>query len=289
MAENDIVIKFKKDNGNIFLESIEDNGETTPYTSEKPLLTVNENGSYSKVENPDLNDIITSSVEEEVRINKEDDNFDFSDVYNTTNEEVVGNPLIRREETKLPVVTPTAETSNELVVTPTAETSNELVVTPTAETSNAVVVPSTTEEVAAVSNQVIAEKTSTTEGQSNDCEQKFNKYNDEITNADCNTINKNWKKTYLAVHPDKNKHCGDASIKSFQLLTNKKEQCEQNINEQSVVEKDNKLLGDSIPLLEGGKKNRTKKSKKGGKKKTKRVRFIMTRKGRKNRKNKTRR
>ena len=43
MAENDIVIKFKKDKGNIFLESIEDNGETTPYTSEKPLLTVNEN------------------------------------------------------------------------------------------------------------------------------------------------------------------------------------------------------------------------------------------------------
>ena len=286
MAENDIVIKFKKDNGNIFLESIEDNGETTPYTSEKPLLTVNQNGSYSKVENPDLNDIITSSVEEQMEINKEnvDDNFDFSDVYNTTNEEVVGNPLIRREETKLPVetsnelvVTPTAETSNELVVTPTAETSNEVVVPPTAETSNEVVVPSSTE----TSNELVVP--SSTEGESNECEEKFNEYNNEIATADCNTIldKKQLNDLRIKVHPDKNVDCPDASIKSFQLLTNKKEQCEQNINEQSVVEKDNKLLG--------GKKNRTKKSKKGGKKKTKRVRFIMTRKGRKNRKNKTRR
>ena len=258
MAENDIVIKFKKDNGNIFLESIEDNGETTPYTSEKPLLTVNQNGSYSKVENPDLNDIITSSVEEQIEIKKEnvDDNFDFSDVYsNKNNEEVVGKPPIRREEEELP-----AETSNELVVPTTAETSNELVVPTPAE------------------------------GESNECEEKFNEYNNEIATADCNTIldKKQLNDLRIKVHPDKNVDCPDASIKSFQLLTNKKEQCEQNINEQSVEEKDNKLLGDSN-LLEGGKKNRTKKSKKGGKKKTKRVRFIMTRKGRKNRKNKTRR
>jgi hypothetical protein len=151
---NDIVIKFKKDNGNIFLESIEDNGEKTPYTSEKPLLTVNENGTYSKVENPDLNDIISSSVQEPINEQEVDNDFDYPDVYNT-NEEVIGKP-----PTKTDVVP-----SNEVVAAP----SNEVVEAP----SN--------EVVEAPSNEVV-------EAASNECEEKFNVYNNEIASADCNTI-----------------------------------------------------------------------------------------------------
>ena len=48
-------------------------------------------------------------------------------------------------------------------------------------------------------------------------------------------------------------------------------------------------LKDVESKIKGGKKNRTKKATKAGKKKTKRVRFVMTKKGRKNKKNRTRR
>jgi hypothetical protein len=272
MADNDIVIKFKKEEGNIFLESINDSGIEQSYDSSLPLLTIND-GTYSKVENPDLNKIISSSVEEAMLRNKEkvDDDFDFSDVYpSQTNEEVIGNP-----PTKTDVLPSTTE---DLAAVP----SNEVVEGPTTEEQ---VVPSAREEVVeGPSNEVVAE------GPSNECEQKFNEYNNKITDANCDTIQKDFNKIALKIHPDKNQDCGDASTKSFQLLNNKKEQCDQTTNEPSLSKEDN-----SIPLLkdnnflEGGKKNRTKKSKKGGKKKTKRVRFIMTRKGRKNRKNKTRR
>ena len=49
------------------------------------------------------------------------------------------------------------------------------------------------------------------------------------------------------------------------------------------------VLKDVESNIQGGKKNRTKKATKAGKKKTKRVRFVITKKGRKNKKNRTRR
>jgi len=53
--------------------------------------------------------------------------------------------------------------------------------------------------------------------------------------------------------------------------------------------KNNKLFKQRQQDIQGGKKNRTKKSIKAGKKKSKKVRFVMTKKGRKNKKNRTRR
>ena len=92
------------------------------------------------------------------------------------------------------------------------------------------------------------------------------------------------------VHPDKNPNCGDASTDTMKKLNNKKQECEKQSNKSSLnTEAQPEALKELQDATTGGKKNRTKKSKKGGNKKTKRVRFIMTRKGRKNRKNKTRR
>jgi len=275
-----ITVNFKKENGNIFLESINDSGNEQSYDSNLPLLTIND-GTYSKVENPDLNEIISSSVQQPIK-EQVDDDFDYSDVYNT-NEVLEGKPPIKTDI--LPSTTEELVVPSNEVVAP----SNEEV----APTTNEVIAPTTNEEVAAEKpREEVEEKPIATEETpiATECDQKFNEYNDKIKDADCNTIQKDFNKFALKVHPDKNPDCGDASTKSFQLLNNRKEKCDQTTNEPSITTQDN-----SIPLLkdnnflEGGKKNRTKKSKKGGKKKTKRVRFIMTRKGRKNRKNKTRR
>ena len=249
MEDNsDIVIKFKKDNGNIFLESINDSGEDKTYDSNLPLLTINENGSYSKVENPQLNEIITSSVEEPILRNKEevDNNFDYTDVYNT-NEVLEGNP-------------------------------------PT----NTNVLPSTTEEVAAgPSNKVIEE------GLTNEVVEDKIPTNEVVEDKiPTNEVVEDKIPTNEVVE-DK---IPTNEVVEDKIPTN--EVVEDKIPTNEVVKplsfkeqlENNKLfkkIQENNKLEEGGRK--TKKSKKGGKKKTKRVRFIMTRKGRKNRKNKTRR
>ena len=263
-----ISVNFKKENGNIVLESIDDNGEKTPYTSENPLLTVNDDGSYSKVENADLNEIISSTVVEEP-VTTDAENVEMEDVYKTDEddeEKFVENPLKPPVEEEVKPVKPETEA---------APTKPEEEVEP--ETEAASTKPE--EEV----------KPETEVASTNECDQKFNEYNDKINDIDCNTFNKKeFNKLALKVHPDKNPDCGDASTKSFQLLNNKQEQCENQSGNSSEANKESdesKLLGDGKDS-NGGKKNKTKKSKKGGKQKTKRVRFIMTRKGRKNNKNK---
>jgi len=266
-----ISVNFKKENGNILLESIDDNGEKTPYTSEKPLLTVNDDGSYSKVENADLNEIIISSVVEEP-VTTDTENVEMEDVYKTNEddeEKFVENPLNTPVEEEVKPEIEAAPTKPEEEVKPEIEAA-----------------PTKPEEEV---------KQETEAPSTNKCDQTFNEYNDKINDIDCNTFKKkDFKKLALKVHPDKNPDCGDASKKSFQLLNNKQEQCENQSGNSSEANKESdesKLLGDGKDS-NGGKKNKTKKSKKGGKQKTKRVRFIITRKGRKNnqnKKNKTRR
>jgi len=239
MADNDIVIKFKKEEGNIFLESINDSGIEQSYDSSLPLLKIND-GTYSKVENPDLNKIISSSVQPPVNEKEVDDDFDYSDVYNT-NEVLEGKPPTNTDV--LPSTTEEAPT-NEVVA---EEAPTNEVVAEEVPTNEVVAEEAPTNEVVAEeapSNEVAAEEAVTTEGQSNE--------------------------VVVKAQPKKND-----LLKQMTL----KEQLENN--------KLFKKIQENNKLKEGGRK--TKKSKKGGNKKTKRVRFIMTRKGRKNRKNKTRR
>ena len=229
MADNDIVIKFKKEEGNIFLESINDSGIEQSYDSSLPLLKIND-GTYSKVENPDLNKIISSSVQPPVNEKEVDDDFDYSDVYNT-NEVLEGKP----------------PTNTDVLPSTTEEAPTNEVVAEEVPTNEVVAEEAPTNEVVAEeapSNEVAAEEAVTTEGQSNE--------------------------VVVKAQPKKND-----LLKQMTL----KEQLENN--------KLFKKIQENNKLKEGGRK--TKKSKKGGNKKTKRVRFIMTRKGRKNRKNKTRR
>ena len=246
MADNsDIVINFKKENGNIFLKSIEDDGKIKDYKSDLPLLSIDEEGKYTSIEGA-LDKVVVNEKPEEKQEGElvepvtEAENFEFSDdIYPQTDNGVGVNPLLGKENKNEPQEPATNEAQE----------------------------PATNE----------AQEPAT-----NECEDKFNIYNTEIANADCNTINKNFKKLAAKVHPDKNPNCGDASTETMKNLNNKKEECENSNGQPEAV----KELQDATT---GGKKNRTKKSKKGGKQKTKRVRFVMTRKGRKNRKNKTRR
>jgi hypothetical protein len=266
MAENDIVIKFKKEDGNIFLESINDSGEDKTYDSNLPLLTINDEGKYTAIEGA-LDKVIINEKAEEGKEGQqgepvtEAENFDFSDnIYPSKNdeedEEKQENPLLAKEnENKQPVTTEGQEQ------------------------------PVTTEG---------QEQPVTTEGQeqpvTTECQDKFNVYNNEIASADCNTLNKNFKKLASKVHPDKNPNCGDASTDTMKKLNNKKQECEKQSNKSSLnTEAQPEALKELQDATTGGKKNKSKKSKKGGNKKTKRVRFIMTRKGRKNKKNRTRR
>jgi hypothetical protein len=286
MAENDIVIKFKKEDGNIFLESINDSGEDKTYDSNLPLLTINDEGKYTAIEGALDKVIINEKAEEEEEKEgqqgepvTEAENFDFSDnIYPSKNdkedEEKQENPLLAKENENK------QQDTNELQEQPvTTEGQEQLVTNELPEQ------PATNE---------LPEQPVTTEGQeqpaTNECQDKFNVYNNEIASADCNTLNKNFKKLASKVHPDKNPNCGDASTDTMKKLNNKKQECEKQSNKSSLnTEAQPEALKELQDATTGGKKNRTKKSKKGGNKKTKRVRFIMTRKGRKNRKNKTRR
>ena len=284
MAENDIVIKFKKEDGNIFLESINDSGEDKTYDSNLPLLTINDEGKYTAIEGALDKVIINEKAEEEKEGQQgepvtEAENFDFSDnIYPSKNdeedEEKQENPLLAKE--------------NENKQQDTNEGQEQLVTTELPEqpvTTEGQEQPVTTEGQEQPVTTEVPEQPAT-----NECQDKFNVYNNEIASADCNTLNKNFKKLASKVHPDKNPNCGDASTDTMKKLNNKKQECEKQSNKSSLnTEAQPEALKELQDATTGGKKNRTKKSKKGGNKKTKRVRFIMTRKGRKNRKNKTRR
>jgi len=96
------------------------------------------------------------------------------------------------------------------------------------------------------------------------------------------------------------KQAEEEDEKKRQQAEEEKKKKEQPINEPEKKEikkpislidelKNNKLFKQRQEVIQGGKKNRTKKSIKAGKKKSKKVRFVMTKKGRKNKKNRTRR
>ena len=65
MSDSNISVNFVKEKGNIYLNSIDENGNTIEYTNNKiPLLNIGQNGIYTKVEDVDLNQIITQTGQE---------------------------------------------------------------------------------------------------------------------------------------------------------------------------------------------------------------------------------
>jgi len=247
MAENDIVIKFKKEDGNIFLESINDSGEDKTYDSNLPLLTINDEGKYTAIEGA-LDKVIINEKAEEGKEGQqgepvtEAENFDFSDnIYPSKNdeedEEKQENPLLRKE--------PEEPATNELPEQPiTTEGQEQLVTNELPEQ------PVTTEGQEQPATNELPEQPAT-----NECQDKFNVYNNEIASADCNTLNKNFKKLASKVHPDKNPNCGDASTDTMKKLNNKKQECEKQSNKSSLnTEAQPEALKELQDATTGGKK-----------------------------------
>jgi hypothetical protein len=99
---SDITVNFTKDNGNIVLESIIQDNEPTFYTSNKPLLTVDEDGKMNKVEGVDLNEIISSVAETPAKSEEIVTEEPVTEIVEPVTEEIV---------TEEPAVTPETEVS----------------------------------------------------------------------------------------------------------------------------------------------------------------------------------
>ena len=208
---NQISVNFVKENENIYLSSIDENGNTTDYAHEAPLLKISQEGKYSKVEGVDLNNILTKTMEE-ARVNNDNNEIDFLNINN--------------------------EEENKLQDKLEAEKRQQ-------------------EELDRAFEQLQAE------------EDEKKRKQEELDQAFKQAEEEDEKKRKQNNEPEKKE------IKKSMSLIDKL--------------KNNKLFKQRQEGIQGGKKNRTKKSTKAGKKKTKRVRFVMTKKGRKNKKNRTRR
>ena len=76
---SNITVNFvKKDDNNIYLESLIDDGKEINYIDDNPLLTIDEDGTYSKVSDVNLSEILKNNYENP-SVNENINNIDIHD------------------------------------------------------------------------------------------------------------------------------------------------------------------------------------------------------------------
>lgn len=251
MSESNISVNFVKENENIYLSSIDENGNTIDYVHEDPLLIISPDGKYTKVEGVDLNNILKKPMEEPI-ISSDDvnDEIDFSNIEKEKDEELdiaVEQAAEAEEDEEKQDEVKKVVLEAKIIAIESKEKAEEALQT---------VQNSGSETAISLATQA-KETAETAIALANTAEENI--YNN-ISEAENQSI-----------------EAQETARKAIELATNAKEEGTKSFGE----------------FREGGKKKsrntKTKKSTKAGKKKTKRVRFVITKKGRKNKKNRTRR
>jgi hypothetical protein len=285
---SNITVNFvKEDDNNIYLSSIDENGIRTDYPDEEPLLTIGEDGTYSKVENVDLNKILEKTMEKPTIIDSNINNIDHNNEIlknpfeDGKTEELLEKEAAAKEAERLKLEEAAAKEAERLKLEEAAAKEAERLKLEEAAAKEAARIKA--EEEAKVAEDFEREVESQAVIEAKEKLQKYKDIiNELITNKDTNI---NRKKKLDALNNRINYVLSDKDVKPNDFITTV-EAVEREINSQndSNIENDN-----NNPFANGGKKNRTKKRTKAGKKKSKKVRFVMTKKGRKNKKNRTRR